>query len=143
MEPEKLVAGALQVEAEVLARQPAGDRVGGSICPAEQAETLEGGVEVVLGRVEQKILGNSQDIAIDPELLFLVLLLGRLRGNFDDEIGAFPLLPDQVVVSRGLLGYAEGHQDVRGDVLPAVALLVVKPPRAAGSKTSPATDIST
>ena len=122
-QPEVL-AVALQVQAQHVARDPAGDRLDAKELPAHQPEALERRIQVIAQRVEPEVLPHPEDIAIQGELLLIILAPGRLRRDLDDEIGGFALLPEQVVETLRLLGDADGHQDVGRDVLAAVTLLV-------------------
>ena len=69
-----------------------------------------------MSRVELEVLGDLEDVAIDHELLSLVLAAGALRRNLDDDVGRPALFPEQVVVARRKLRDAVDDEDVGREV---------------------------
>ena len=108
---------------ELPAPQPAVRRSHRPVFAGDQPIPLESRLQVVPERVEQEVLGDLQHVPVQVELLARVLPPGRGRGQFDDDVRAAALFPQQVVRPHPLR-HPEDHEHVRGDVPPLVPLLV-------------------
>ena len=126
IEKAKVLAVALQVETQNLARQPAGNRLDGNIVPALQPKTLKRRIEILRPRVEHEVLRHLQNVSTEHELLLLVLAPGGLGRDLEHKIGGLPFFPNQVAIPRGLLGDTPGYEHVGRDVLPAVAFHIIE-----------------
>ena len=95
-----------------------------NVLALNQSEPLKRRFEVIFGRIEEKILGDLHDVAIEDRFLRLVLFAGRLGSHLDHEFRGLALAPDQVMISHRLLGYATDHEHVGRDMLSPVPALV-------------------
>src|SRR5271166_1054556 len=84
----------LESESQNLAEKSCAGPRDGVVAPLSQPETLKRRLQVLLERIEEEVLPNSEDVAVEIELLVQVIFPRLLRGDLDDKVRALALFPE-------------------------------------------------